>query len=92
MAITLNDLLTLNTDSDSIKNLIPDSSTELWWHANLRRPDQTKQKEYVKRMTKLRMLWCWTVIVMMARLIQIINSCWMTRMNGWLTVPVPVRT
>ena len=24
------------------------------------------------------------------RLIQIMNSCWMTGMNGWLTDPVPL--
>ena len=49
---TLNNLLALNTDSDSLKNFDPDSSIQLWWHAKLRRPDQKKRKEYVKRMAK----------------------------------------
>ena len=49
---TLNDLLALNTDSDSMKDFNPDSSIQLWWHAKLRRPDQKMQKEYAKRMTK----------------------------------------
>ena len=42
---TLNDLLALNTDSDSMKDFNPDSSIQLWWHAKLRRPDQKMQKE-----------------------------------------------
>ena len=49
---TLNDLLALNTDSDSIKDFSPDSNIQLWWDTKLRRPDQKKQKEYVKRMAK----------------------------------------
>ena len=49
---SLNDLLALNTDSDSMKDFNPDSSIQLWWRAKLRRPDQKKRKEYVKRMAK----------------------------------------
>ena len=49
---TLNDLLALNTDSDSMKDFNSDSSIQLWWHAKLRRPDQKMRKEYAKRMTK----------------------------------------
>ena len=49
---TLNDLLALNTDSDSMKYFNPDAGIELWWHAKLRRPDQKKRKDYAKRMAK----------------------------------------
>ena len=46
---SLDDLLLLSTDSVPLKEFCPDAAIDLWWKDKLRRPNQKKRREYMKR-------------------------------------------
>ena len=43
---SLDDLLLLTTDSVPLREFCPDEAIDLWWRDKVRRPNQSKRKQY----------------------------------------------
>ena len=50
---SLDDLLLLTTDSVLLREFCPDGAIDLWWKDKVRRPNQSKKKQYKKRTRSL---------------------------------------